>query len=209
LLRSSIDLDTYRSYHVGFIVQAFYLLPTLRAIENVQVPMLAMKREHRTGRNGPKSCCARWGSNTECVSIPQSTGLVRWLLYQMAYPKPFRRPFHATLGDGRPINLRQLKLTCRKSPHTITAEQALTTRLFLAASPAHHREPTSRNRQSLKNSGGFPSIACPRNCKPQPKIKRLIPLQSSERQKIPAAIIGRDARIGGIPKVWVNRSSGC
>jgi putative ABC transport system ATP-binding protein len=41
-LGSSIDLDTYRSQHVGFIFQAFYLLPTLSAIENVQVPMLAV-----------------------------------------------------------------------------------------------------------------------------------------------------------------------
>ena len=40
-LGSAIDLDTYRSCKVGFIFQAFYLLPTLRAIENVQVPMLA------------------------------------------------------------------------------------------------------------------------------------------------------------------------
>jgi ABC-type lipoprotein export system ATPase subunit len=39
---SSIDLDTYRSRHVGFIFQAFHLMPTLRAIENVQVPMLAV-----------------------------------------------------------------------------------------------------------------------------------------------------------------------
>ena len=41
-LGSSIALDTYRSRHVGFIFQAFYLLPTLSAIENVQVPMLAV-----------------------------------------------------------------------------------------------------------------------------------------------------------------------
>ena len=36
------DLDNFRSRKVGFIFQAFYLLPTLRAIENVQVPMLAV-----------------------------------------------------------------------------------------------------------------------------------------------------------------------
>jgi lipoprotein-releasing system ATP-binding protein len=42
-LGSSIDLDTYRSRHVGFIFQAFHLMPTLRAIENVQVPMLPVK----------------------------------------------------------------------------------------------------------------------------------------------------------------------
>jgi putative ABC transport system ATP-binding protein len=40
-LGSVINLDAYRSRQVGFIFQAFYLLPTLRAIENVQVPMLA------------------------------------------------------------------------------------------------------------------------------------------------------------------------
>jgi putative ABC transport system ATP-binding protein len=41
LLGSAVDLDAYRSRQVGFVFQAFYLLPTLRAIENVQVPMLA------------------------------------------------------------------------------------------------------------------------------------------------------------------------
>ena len=40
-LGSAVDLDTYRCHQVGFIFQAFYLLPTLRALENVQVPMLA------------------------------------------------------------------------------------------------------------------------------------------------------------------------
>ncbi len=42
LLGSAVDMDGYRAHHVGFIFQAFYLLPTLRAIENVQVPMLAV-----------------------------------------------------------------------------------------------------------------------------------------------------------------------
>jgi alpha-ketoglutarate-dependent taurine dioxygenase len=47
---------------------------------------------------------------TTFLSAPRSTGLLRWLLYHIAYPNPFRRPFHATLGDGRPITLRQLKI---------------------------------------------------------------------------------------------------
>jgi putative ABC transport system ATP-binding protein len=42
-LGTAIDLDSYRAHQVGFIFQAFYLLPTLRAIENVQVPMMAMR----------------------------------------------------------------------------------------------------------------------------------------------------------------------
>jgi putative ABC transport system ATP-binding protein len=37
-----------RATEVGFIFQAFYLLPTLRAIENVQVPMMALRRESST-----------------------------------------------------------------------------------------------------------------------------------------------------------------
>ncbi|MGD0292667.1 MAG: ABC transporter ATP-binding protein [Terracidiphilus sp.] len=41
-LGSAIDLDAYRSKSVGFIFQAFYLMPTLRVLENVQVPMLAL-----------------------------------------------------------------------------------------------------------------------------------------------------------------------
>jgi putative ABC transport system ATP-binding protein len=45
-LGTAIDLDTYRAIRVGFIFQAFYLLPTLCALENVQVPMLAV------GENG-------------------------------------------------------------------------------------------------------------------------------------------------------------
>jgi putative ABC transport system ATP-binding protein len=38
---TAIGLDDYRARQIGFIFQAFYLLPTLSALENVQVPMLA------------------------------------------------------------------------------------------------------------------------------------------------------------------------
>jgi putative ABC transport system ATP-binding protein len=41
-LGSAVDLDTYRSKKVGFIFQAFHLMPTLRVLENVQVPLLAL-----------------------------------------------------------------------------------------------------------------------------------------------------------------------
>jgi ABC-type lipoprotein export system ATPase subunit len=51
-LGKAVDLDAYRSRQVGFIFQAFYLLPTLRAVENVQVAMLALneKANHRAER---------------------------------------------------------------------------------------------------------------------------------------------------------------
>jgi len=51
-LGTVVDLDGYRSRQVGFIFQAFHLLPTLRAVENVQVAMLAMngRANHRAER---------------------------------------------------------------------------------------------------------------------------------------------------------------
>jgi putative ABC transport system ATP-binding protein len=36
---AALDLDRYRAREVGFVFQSFYLLPTLTAQENVQVPM--------------------------------------------------------------------------------------------------------------------------------------------------------------------------
>ena len=44
-LGSAIDLDTYRSQHVGFVFQAFHLMPTLRSIENVQLPMMGSSQK--------------------------------------------------------------------------------------------------------------------------------------------------------------------
>src|SRR3954453_849373 len=38
-LRAMSDLDHFRASTLGFVFQSFYLLPTLTAIENVQVPM--------------------------------------------------------------------------------------------------------------------------------------------------------------------------
>jgi ABC-type lipoprotein export system ATPase subunit len=38
------DLASYRAHDIGFIFQAFHLLPTFTAIENVQIPMLESKR---------------------------------------------------------------------------------------------------------------------------------------------------------------------
>jgi ABC-type lipoprotein export system ATPase subunit len=51
-LGTIVDLDQYRSQQVGFIFQAFHLLPTLRAVENVQVAMLALNKRanHRAER---------------------------------------------------------------------------------------------------------------------------------------------------------------
>ncbi|HPP52505.1 MAG TPA: ABC transporter ATP-binding protein [Thermoguttaceae bacterium] len=53
-LSAMSSLDAYRARHVGFVFQSFYLLPTLTAAENVQIPMFetvssAAKRRERAG----------------------------------------------------------------------------------------------------------------------------------------------------------------
>ena len=42
-LANSFDLDQFRSRRIGFVFQSFHLLPTLRALENVQIPMFEGK----------------------------------------------------------------------------------------------------------------------------------------------------------------------
>jgi ABC-type lipoprotein export system ATPase subunit len=36
---SKLDIDVFRAHQVGFVFQSFYLMPTLTALENIQIPM--------------------------------------------------------------------------------------------------------------------------------------------------------------------------
>jgi putative ABC transport system ATP-binding protein len=53
-LRALRDLDHFRASTLGFIFQSFYLLPTLTALENVQIPMFetALNSRRRAQRAG-------------------------------------------------------------------------------------------------------------------------------------------------------------
>ena len=43
-LADRADLASYRAHEIGFIFQAFHLLPTFTALENVQIPMFETQR---------------------------------------------------------------------------------------------------------------------------------------------------------------------
>src|SRR5215207_7627693 len=48
----SLDLDDFHARRIGFVFQSFHLLPTLSALENVQIPMFEAPwpRSARAGR---------------------------------------------------------------------------------------------------------------------------------------------------------------
>ena len=56
-----IDLDTYRARCVGFIFQAFHLLPSLNAMENVQIPMLVGEVNRRTREQKARALLVEMG----------------------------------------------------------------------------------------------------------------------------------------------------
>ena len=47
VLSAGPTLDTLRAQHIGYVFQSFYLLPTLTALENVQLPMFETSRSPR------------------------------------------------------------------------------------------------------------------------------------------------------------------
>jgi ABC-type lipoprotein export system ATPase subunit len=65
-----VDLDHYRSRHIGFIFQSFYLLSPLRAIENVQVPMLARRTGLRDRLQKAKTLLCELGLEHRLYQYP-------------------------------------------------------------------------------------------------------------------------------------------
>ena len=54
------DVDSFRAGTVGFVFQLHNLLPTLTAIENVEVPMQGHVAGARARQNGPPICWRWW-----------------------------------------------------------------------------------------------------------------------------------------------------
>jgi lipoprotein-releasing system ATP-binding protein len=70
VLGTSIDLDEYRAHRIGFVFQAFYLLPTLRAIENVQVPMMAVSSNSRSRADRAEALLRELGLDHRLTQYP-------------------------------------------------------------------------------------------------------------------------------------------
>lgn len=64
-------LDVFRSRQIGFVFQSFYLLPTLTALENVQVPMFeGPPQSPRARRDRARSLLTAVGMNHRAEHLP-------------------------------------------------------------------------------------------------------------------------------------------
>ena len=70
ILGTAVNLDEYRANRIGFIFQAFYLLPTLRAIDNVQVPMLAINENASSRADRAESLLREMGLDHRLNQYP-------------------------------------------------------------------------------------------------------------------------------------------
>jgi ABC-type lipoprotein export system ATPase subunit len=69
-LSGTADLDSYRGQKVGFVFQAFHLLPTLRAVENVQIPMFETKLPCRQRREKAEALLGELGLSARFHQYP-------------------------------------------------------------------------------------------------------------------------------------------
>jgi putative ABC transport system ATP-binding protein len=69
-LSSMPSLDRFRSEKIGFVFQSFYLLPTLTALENVQIPMFESNRPVKERAAKAKELLASVGMSHRLHHLP-------------------------------------------------------------------------------------------------------------------------------------------
>jgi len=60
-LSHDFDFDFYRSHQVGFIFQSFHLIPSLTALQNVQIPMFESKLRSKERRRKAETLLTQMG----------------------------------------------------------------------------------------------------------------------------------------------------
>ena len=63
-----------RAKHVGFVFQSFMLIPTLNALENVELPALLRGESSAESRNGAKALLEQLGLGKRLDHLPAPTG---------------------------------------------------------------------------------------------------------------------------------------
>jgi ABC-type lipoprotein export system ATPase subunit len=64
------SIDRYRARHIGFVFQAFFLLPTLTAYQNVQMPMFECKLTRRQRTDRAQALLAHVGMTHRLLQYP-------------------------------------------------------------------------------------------------------------------------------------------
>jgi ABC-type lipoprotein export system ATPase subunit len=66
-----VDLDAFRARQIGFVFQSFHLLPTLTALENVQVPMFESDRPRRERADRARRLLEEVGLSNRAHHLPR------------------------------------------------------------------------------------------------------------------------------------------
>jgi putative ABC transport system ATP-binding protein len=61
-----------RAKHVGFVFQSFMLIPTLNALENVELPALLRGESDNQSRGSAGRCWSNWGWANACITCRYS-----------------------------------------------------------------------------------------------------------------------------------------
>jgi len=69
-LASHPHLDSFRAHTLGFVFQSFYLIPTLTAVENVQIPMFEGRLNRRERVRKAEELLATVGLAHRCGHLP-------------------------------------------------------------------------------------------------------------------------------------------
>jgi ABC-type lipoprotein export system ATPase subunit len=94
-LATGFDLDQFRASKIGFVFQSFYLLPTLTAVENVQIPMF----------EGPYSAAERKARASQLLKAVSLSHRADHLPNQMSVGERQRTAIARALANEPPVLL--------------------------------------------------------------------------------------------------------